>query len=64
MSLKRDFRTLWIVRINAFAREIGLTYAKLIHLLKTKNIPLNRKMLAEMAVRNPQELKQLISAEQ
>ena len=51
---KRDFRRLWIVRINAAAREHGLTYGQLINGLKAAGITLDRKMLAELAVSQPQ----------
>ena len=51
---KRDFRRLWVVRINAAAREHGLTYGQLISGLKTAGVALDRKMLADMAVRQPQ----------
>ena len=47
---KRDFRRLWIARINAAARINGISYSKLMDGLKKKNININRKMLAEMAV--------------
>ena len=47
---KRDFRRLWITRINAGARQNGLTYSKLIAGMKKANIAVNRKMLAELAV--------------
>jgi len=47
---KRDFRRLWIARINAAARINGISYSRLIAGLKTKNVTINRKMLAEMAV--------------
>jgi len=50
---KRDFRRLWVVRINAAARENGLTYRDFISGLKTAGIDLDRKTLAEMAVREP-----------
>ncbi|MDR0855671.1 MAG: 50S ribosomal protein L20 [Christensenellaceae bacterium] len=50
---KRDFRKLWIARINAAARANGLSYSVLIHGLKVKGIDLNRKMLAEIAIENP-----------
>lgn len=50
---KRDFRRLWIVRINAAAREQGLTYAQLIRGMKAAGIELDRKMLADLAVREP-----------
>lgn len=51
---KRDLRRLWIARINAAARLNGTTYSRLIHGLKQSEITLNRKMLADMAVRDPQ----------
>ena len=51
---KRDLRRLWIARINAAARLNGTTYSRLIHSLKDSRIALNRKMLADMAVRDPQ----------
>ena len=50
---KSDFRKLWITRINAAARQNGLTYSKLINGLKKANIVINRKMLAEIAVTDP-----------
>jgi large subunit ribosomal protein L20 len=50
---KRDFRALWIMRINAGARQNGTTYAKLINGLKLKDIVLNRKTLAHLAVHEP-----------
>lgn len=49
---KRQFRSLWIVRINAAARECGLSYSRLINGLKKANIELDRKVLADMAVRD------------
>ena len=52
-SKKRDFRRLWVVRINAAARENGLTYAQLIRGLKDAGITLDRKSLAELAVAQP-----------
>jgi large subunit ribosomal protein L20 len=50
---KRDLRKLWIARINAAARLNGTTYSKLVAALKKANIELNRKMLADIAVREP-----------
>ena len=50
---KRDLRRLWIARINAAARLNGTTYSRLIHALRKANITINRKMLADMAVRDP-----------
>jgi large subunit ribosomal protein L20 len=51
---KRDLRKLWIARINAAARINGVTYSKLIFGMKKADIQLNRKMLADLAVRDPQ----------
>jgi large subunit ribosomal protein L20 len=50
---KRDFRRLWIVRINAAARENGLTYGQLMNGLKNAGVTLDRKSLSELAVANP-----------
>jgi large subunit ribosomal protein L20 len=50
---KRDFRTLWVVRINAAAREHGLTYGQFMGGLKAAGVTLDRKMLAEIAVHEP-----------
>ena len=50
---KRDFRRLWIVRINAAARMAGLTYGQLIHGLKKGGISIDRKMLADLAMHDP-----------
>lgn len=49
-QVKRDYRRLWITRINAAARNNGLSYSKLMNGLKVQGISINRKMLAEMAV--------------
>lgn len=54
---KRDLRSLWITRINAAARENGTTYGKLIAGLKTANVELDRKILAELAVSEPTAFK-------
>lgn len=51
---KRDFRSLWIIRINAAARQNGLSYSRLMHGLSLAGIDINRKMLAEMGVRDPE----------
>ena len=51
---KRQFRQLWIARINAAARMNGLSYSKLMHGLKLANVDLNRKMLSEMAISDPE----------
>jgi large subunit ribosomal protein L20 len=50
---KRDFRTLWILRLNAAAREHGLTYSRLIGGLAKANVEIDRKMLAELAISEP-----------
>jgi large subunit ribosomal protein L20 len=50
---KRDFRRLWIARINAAARQHGISYSQLMGNMKKANIQLNRKMLAQMAVTDP-----------
>ena len=50
---KRDLRRLWITRINAASRMNGISYSKLIYALKKANIQLNRKILADLAVRDP-----------
>ena len=50
---KRDFRRLWVVRINAAAREHGLTYGQLINGLKTAGVTLDRKSLSELAIASP-----------
>lgn len=57
---KRDFRQLWIARINAAARINGISYSKLISGLKKNNININRKMLAEMAVNDANGFKALV----
>jgi len=49
---KRDFRQIWIARINAAARANGISYSRLMHGLKVSNIDLNRKVLADLAVRD------------
>jgi large subunit ribosomal protein L20 len=51
---KRDLRKLWIARINAAARLNGISYSRLVAAMKKANIMLNRKMLADLAVRDPQ----------
>ena len=55
-------RSLWISRINAALREEGYTYSKFIHTLKTKDIHLDRKILAEMASEHPDKFKQLLNS--
>ena len=58
---KRDLRKLWIARINAAARLNGTTYSKLVAALKKANIELNRKMLSDMAIREPQTFAAVIA---
>lgn len=57
---KRDFRRLWIVRINAAAREYGLSYSNFIHGLKLANIEIDRKMLADLAVNDKEAFEALV----
>ena len=57
---KRDFRKLWIVRINGAAREHGLTYSTLMHGLKEAKIEINRKMLSELAIHNKAAFQNLV----
>lgn len=57
---KRDFRRLWIARINAAVRLNGISYSKFINGLKKANIELNRKVLADMAVNNKEAFTQLV----
>jgi len=59
---KRDYRRLWIVRINAAVREEGLTYSEFINKLKVKGIDLDRKVLADMAMNNAESFKQLVQS--
>lgn len=57
---KRQYRRLWIVRINAAARENGTTYSRLMHALKQKNIQMNRKILANLAMNYPNAFKAIV----
>lgn len=59
---KREFRQLWITRINAAARINGLSYSKFINCLKNQEIEINRKMLAEMAVNDADGFKALVDS--
>jgi len=59
---KREFRKLWIMRINAAVRQYDLSYSKFIYLLKKKNIGLDRKVLADMAVNDPQGFEKLVTS--
>ena len=58
---KRSFRALWIQRINAAVREHGLTYSRFISLLERAGIAIDRKVLADLAVREPDAFKALVS---
>ncbi len=57
---KRAFRRLWIARINAASRMYGLSYSKFIYLLKEKNVGLNRKVLADLAMNHPNTFKAIV----
>lgn len=59
---KRDFRSLWIIRIGAAARKHGLSYSRFLHGLKLAGIDLNRKMLSEMAIHDESGFEQLAAA--
>lgn len=61
---KRDLRKLWITRINAAARLNGVSYSRLIYALRKANINLNRKMLADLAVRDPQAFAKVVAQAQ
>ena len=57
---KRDFRKLWIVRINAAANQCGINYSTLMHGLKVANVDINRKMLSELAINDFETFAQLV----
>ncbi|MBX4191468.1 MAG: 50S ribosomal protein L20 [Candidatus Doudnabacteria bacterium] len=59
---KRDFKKLWTIRINAASREQGLSFSKLLGTMRKQKIGLNKKMLAELAVRNPKAFESLVSS--
>ena len=59
---KRDFRGLWIQRINAGAREHGLTYSQLMHGLRRAGIDLDRKVLSDLAIREPEAFASIIAS--
>jgi large subunit ribosomal protein L20 len=59
---KRDYRSLWIVRINAAVREEGLTYSEFINRLKVKGIGLDRKVLADLAMNEPETFRNLVAS--
>ncbi|HPH23776.1 MAG TPA: 50S ribosomal protein L20 [Chitinophagaceae bacterium] len=59
---KREYRALWIARINAAVREEGLTYSVFINKLAVKGIELDRKVLADLAMNNPESFKTLVAS--
>jgi large subunit ribosomal protein L20 len=58
---KRAFRRLWIARINAAARQEGMSYSKFMHALSKSDITLNRKVLADLAMNNPEVFKSIVA---
>lgn len=58
---KRDYRSLWIARINAAVREEGMTYSSFMNKLSQKGIALNRKVLADLAMNDPQTFKSIVA---
>lgn len=60
-SRKRDMRRLWVIRVNAAARINGLSYSKFIYGLKKANVEVDRKALADIAVRDPQTFTKLVA---
>ena len=61
---KGDFRRLWILRIGAASRQSGLTYSQFIHGLKVANVEIDRKMLADLAVKEPKAFEDLVTVAQ
>ena len=59
---KREYRTLWIARINAAVRAEGMTYSEFINKLTIKKIDLNRKVLADLAMNEPETFKKLVES--
>ena len=59
---KREYRQLWIARINAAVREEGITYSEFIDKLNKKGVDLNRKVLADLAMNNPESFKALVNS--
>lgn len=59
-SNKRNFRALWITRINAGARQYGMSYSQFMGKIKANNIELNRKVLADLAMNNPEAFKAIV----
>jgi len=60
--LKRDMRRLWVVRINAAVRPMGLSYSRFIGALKAKNVTINRKMLSDLAIRDTAAFKAIVDS--
>ncbi len=58
---KSDFRTLWILRLNAATRALGLPYSRFVHLLKAKKIEMDRKILAQIAVEHPKVFEKIVN---
>ncbi len=58
---RRDMRKLWIIQLGNAVRNEGLSYSKFIHQLQTKNIKLDRKILADLAVNHPEDFRKIIS---
>lgn len=61
---KRDFRSLWITRINAGLRELGMSYSTFIHASKEKEMTIDRKVLAQIAVEHPSVFKKIVEVVQ
>ncbi len=59
---KREFRGLWTVRLNAALRTMGLNYSKFIHMLKVKNVEMDRKVLADLATNHPKAFEKVVAA--
>lgn len=59
---KREFRSLWIARINAAARMNGISYSKFIHALASKNVQLDRKVLADLALNHPEAFTAVVNS--
>ena len=59
---KRSIRSLWIIRINAAVRQYGLSYSQFINLLKQKDVVINRKSLAYLAVNNPESFSEIVKS--
>lgn len=58
---KRNFRNLWIARINAAVREEGINYSTFMHQLKQKDVQLNRKVLADLAMNHPEDFQKIVA---